>query len=57
MGICCTEDNYEYHEVEYSNNKIHYKCICGVCKSYVKFVKLEEIDKKIIKIPRPRSLF
>jgi hypothetical protein len=49
MNVCCIEENYEYQEIRYSNEKIHVKCVCKVCHSYIAFVKREEIDERLIK--------
>lgn len=58
MNICCKEEDYEYVEVTYSNEKTHIKCICKTCKSYIAFVKREEIDGGLIKKEiKPRPLF
>lgn len=57
MNVCCIENNYEYHEIRYSNEKIHVKCVCKECKSYIAFVKREEIDEKLIKKFKTKPLF
>ena len=57
MNQCCTEENYEYHEVMYSNIKIHIKCTCKICFSYIAFVKREEVDEKLIKKLKTKPLF
>ena len=57
MNPCCKQEDYEYVEVMYSNIKIHIKCTCKICFSYIAFVKREEVDEKLIKKLKTKPLF
>ena len=54
---CCKQEDYEYVEVMYSNIKIHIKCVCKTCKSYIAFVKRDEVDEKLVKKIKTKPLY